>query len=102
MQILLAELNTKQKITYNMLIKRLLLKKIRQGDIKNINKSKKRIDKSREKLYDKLNGNYELKNVEILKQFGIYNLRESFHIEKLTNKDLILSSESLYLYFRKF
>ena len=53
-------------------------------------------------IYDKLNGNYELKNVEILKQFGIYNLRESFHIEKLTNKDLILSSESLYLYFRKF
>ena len=53
-------------------------------------------------FYDKLNGNIKINDISELKEYGINKLEESFFIENMTNKNLILKSDIVYLKFKKF
>ena len=40
--------------------------------------------------------------MEILKPFGIFNLEETFDIEELDDKEMVLTNDVLRLHFRRY
>ena len=54
------------------------------------------------RINDRDNHDPEVEDVSYLYQFGIYELNETFQIEKLSASKMILKSDKLRLHFKKF
>lgn len=52
--------------------------------------------------YGRIEGDQPVEDVEALRPFGINAIPETFTIDKLNSSDMVLRSETLTLYFRKY